>query len=400
MFKKYLFHFFVSLTTALTIVFSLHVFFDPYATWHKIKNERIEGIGGNLRTIKPLWIKTIRPDVIIMGTSRSEIGINPKHIKVLVPVKDAFNYSIPGQTLIEAERFLEHAFSNSDIKIVLFSLDFFTFSKNWQATGKKDQPDLDKIKYENYFQFIENQIETIKNFTSFNMSVTSLQKVYETALREKNFGCDYRYGDREDIFSVHNSWSSNGQRFKYWPSCNSLTDFQRFKRTLNLYSNQRYFDFQLSKESMDAFERILYMISEKDVKAYFFFTPVHTYLLKQIEEQGLWSEFIDWKSTINNLIQNSASLENSDVVLWDFAYPNDLNQQFFGSNVEKIKDYWDPSHYKDSIGELLITKLLDKCNQGRKCPNDFGRKLGKKINDKIIINDMKKLNNFPILVNK
>ena len=79
---------------------------DPYGIYNTnfFKNKPFSY--SQMRIVKAVKTKYIKPNSIILGTSRAEVAINPNHEYFIKP---AYNLAVSGSTLYESKLFLKNA---------------------------------------------------------------------------------------------------------------------------------------------------------------------------------------------------------------------------------------------------------------------------------------------------
>lgn len=83
----------------------------------------------NDRLFKAADIIRIKPTTVILGSSRTKQGINPKH-PALKNDKSVYNLALNGPNIYKVRRYLEHTIANQkNLKQVIFGVDFFLFNK-------------------------------------------------------------------------------------------------------------------------------------------------------------------------------------------------------------------------------------------------------------------------------
>lgn len=68
--------------------------------------------------------------------------------------------------------------------------------------------------------------------------------------------------------------------------------------------------------------------------------------------------------------------------LWDFSGFNSLTTEevpALGDTETRMKWYWESSHYKKELGDLVLDRVLDYSSPNRKVPADFGVLLDSKM---------------------
>ena len=125
----------------LPMVFMANVVIDPYGIWGS------SGIEG-LNTRKPLYVqferiykayavRRLKPQGIVLGSSRAARGIDPDH--PAWPTDNNYNLALKAMALEEAESYLNHSIQVANLKVVVFGLDFFTFNAHWKTHEQFDR---------------------------------------------------------------------------------------------------------------------------------------------------------------------------------------------------------------------------------------------------------------------
>jgi hypothetical protein len=104
---------------------------------------------------------------------------------------------------------------------------------------------------------------------------------------------------------------------------------------------------------------------EHGIQLIFFTQPYHVAYLEMLHRLGLWASFEQWKRT---MVKFSATAK---VPLYDFAdYDSITTEQVpaAGNTTEQMHWYWEPGHYKESLGNEMLRAMLNS-------PSSFGRRL-------------------------
>jgi len=73
--------------------------------------------------------------------------------------------------------------------------------------------------------------------------------------------------------------------------------------------------------------------------------------------------------------QESACFGESAYPLWDFSGYNSLTTEDVppdGDSETQMKWYWESSHYKKELGDLVLDRIFDYHHSRRIVPDDFG----------------------------
>ena len=348
---NYLKTLFVSCISALLLAAGFNWFIDPYAMYWSPLIENINQLkpeaGNRSRTSKPYVLSKITPHTVIVGNSRVEMGFDPSN--TLFNGK-AFNSALPGigfnQQIASALHQIE---ANPELEHIVLSLD--------------------------YLDFLYSPAE-------LNTALSELTKLYEQRLNRSNL-----YTTNADIakmlFSLDTIFSSVSTIAKQGSVASSLTPLgfntaQTFVTTVKhegkgpLFKqklgsiveriknkNLRHINMQWGAfgPKFAHLETLLKQANNNNVRLSIFINPYHISYLHLLNEMGYWEDFILWKTHLAEFFQSQSSAR---FTAWDFSGINNYTAEPIGldePNTEMLR-FWEPAHYKASLGELMLTSLL------------------------------------------
>jgi len=105
-------------------------------------------------------------------------------------------------------------------------------------------------------------------------------------------------------------------------------------------------------------------------------SPSHARQFETIAAKGIWLLFEDWKRHLVNINYEEADrLGKQPFPLWDFSGYNSLTTE----PVPPVNDgltemcwYWESSHYKKELGDLVQDRIFGYNHPDRQLPSDFG----------------------------
>lgn len=239
---------------------------------------------------------------ILIGTSRVEFALNPldPHWTDMVTC----NLGLSGSSINDQLKMIELALEKTDVREVIWALDFQSFAKNHNQVLKKN----------------ENTSPLSWNETKESMNVVSrfLQNIksgYET------------YG-----FLANPPFKAL-----------SLTRFQNDVKQYTLDLN-RYLDYRLDNEVILEVLKIKDKLLSKNIKTHFLVLPIHAAHFQIIHKMQLDAIYQKW---ILNLIQYLKPIYISAEV----TFPNDEPVPL---NYQKMRWFWDSNHITKEYGALII----------------------------------------------
>jgi len=310
--KQWYRFFIVFVLLVIIFIVLLNFAINPYRTFshqHFLNQKNIDKYSDR---IKHFYIsKHLKPDVIMMGTSR--IGLYPS--KDLSKYIDGriYNSTLAGSSIEEQSAYLTYYIQKFNLKHILWSLDFFSFNPD-----KKPYPAFSTKRLEESF-YLPDYAEATFNFKT---SLISLKTIYanirETPVIVEK---DQPFNDEQ----IHNNITA------------SLEQYKREKMFLN---SQNF----LSPKSIDAnlnrIKKVIQLSVQNNIKLTLYISPVHESHLDMIESLGLDDTY--------NYMKEQLSFMHP---YYDFGTKNSITQNFL--------NFRDSSHTVESIGQLIFQRIFD-----------------------------------------
>ena len=124
---KYTLLLFGSAVLLLSSVAGFNAIVDPFGMYRLMD---VEGINANkpaiytrIRLLKAYEVRRIRPESVVLGTSRVHLGINPNYKGWAALYDHRYNLGFDGATTKEMYYYLVHANAEETLKHVMLGLD-------------------------------------------------------------------------------------------------------------------------------------------------------------------------------------------------------------------------------------------------------------------------------------
>src|SRR5438445_6815998 len=133
------------LTAVLMIaaIASMNFVVDPFGMYRLVDREGFNAykpaVDHRVRVVKAYDVRRLRPQGIILGTSRSHLGLRPSHDGWDPAAKPIYNLAFDGATMKEMYQYLLHAHAVRPLRQVVLGLDTYQ-APLAPATAR---PDLD-----------------------------------------------------------------------------------------------------------------------------------------------------------------------------------------------------------------------------------------------------------------
>jgi hypothetical protein len=337
--SRYLRQLGIVLGSMLAAVASFNFIIDPYGLWGAPVIERLNAgkpaERDNEMMFKAADVRRARPATLLLGSSRVDLGLDPLH-PALAEFGPAYNLALMGGYVGPLLQYYKHALgAQPPPRRVVMGLDFFAFNRVVVAPPSFDAArlGLDHLILTDVVASLLTRVATVDSF-----------RTVVTSWRDPLFRA-FTQGMATDAF-VHQYAVEKGMP-------------ERFRESTELYLNGPgyYEDFVLSEKAFADIAEIVRLSSEQGVDLRFFIPPEHIVLQEALRVRGLWETYWRWKERIAALSP-----------YWDFSGYNTITTEPIG---DRMSLYWDASHFRKGVGNLVLDRILGADNPG--LPADFGR---------------------------
>ena len=328
------FSFVFTVLVATTLVFNYRV--DPYQLYSGewSREEPQIDLFWHLRLHKPYQIERLSPDALILGSSVSG-RLEPS---LVYPVGQAgYNASLPGVTMFEARRMLEHAAANNAVSSVVLSLEYYMF----QEGGETVQPGYADHRLLSPGPGLQQQIawrwqRLLDGWTTL-LSGAALR---DSLAKLKGENRSSRRLSEDGSWRVELSAKPRPGLFK-------LMAVQKYREYAPVDPVTAYADF----------ETLLATAEKAGVRIVLVLSPYHAYILSTLEQAGHLEAFIAWQRRVSGLAAKYR------VPLYSFQLNPELVLQSLGA---RAPGYLDGVHYRSNTARH-IGQCLGLLLQGAQC---------------------------------
>jgi hypothetical protein len=308
-------------------------------------------------------------DNLILGTSRAGVGLNPEHEgwEGLT-----YNLGIPGGTMLEVLRYFEHYHQYRPVKKVVLALDFSSFN-----IYKKAKPSFSESRLRKSPVFgklntrLHDLVPTLLSASAFNQSLYILRRNLITT--SESITRFMKNGQAEWTYHFQEIRDNGGNRVLMQDVENN------YKNNIWLPEPEKKFDFQnmnKSESTLNYYKQILDIAYRDGIEVEIIVSPFHASLLEALDEVGLWSIFENWKKSlveINEYLSRKYKVPAFSV--WDYSGYNSINTEAvppLNDTENLMMWFWDGTHFRPELGEIILDQLLDYKSDERTIPEDFG----------------------------
>ncbi len=373
---RYLMIAFAAATALLAAVVAFNANVDPLGMY--VSGVHKPAMYNRVRLLKAYEARRVQPESIVLGTSRVHLGISPRHPGWTSLYQRRYNLAFDGATTKEMYAYLKHADAAGNIRHVMLGLD--TYHLN--ATPASLRPDfdasilMDERHALNPVRMLLADLKLLSSYGTLKESIRLLEadsdqpvwyapngqrlgEVYFRRPTENFVTCGPRcYFDEIDKLEVTFKLGWKVPQ-KTLPAVQSGPPAEPDPIT-----------------SLGYIEKIIEYCRSHDVELVIFLTPSHVHQLELDAATGNWWSVENGKRGIVELLARDARRHSDKdaIALYDFANYNRVTTERLparGSHDE-MQYYWDSSHFKEVIGDMVLDRLLHTGVQLKSQVDDFG----------------------------
>ena len=369
---KFLIIFLLSVSQVLLLIAGINWWVDPYRIFHtaEYNSQKPIWMSKQLRLAKAYKLKQLKPQGIVMGTSSSQLGIDPEHPAWNKSVHPRYNVSLPGASPYETLRYFQHSQAVSPPRQILIGLDFVVFNLFYPLSDDFKESHM-----------VVSPEGSSKNHSYDNFSVTLLSLSAFKASQKKLFyrgkGTHYSNGRiiPEEKFgeSRNNRLALMTSATNYVPKLLMPPPGHKFCLYDEMGSNHNFLYLR----------KILRIAKENGADVRLFIQPTHVYLLEVLRILGMTEDYENWRKELIKLVEdvNSKYSESDAFPLWDFGGYNSITMTEVAPAETPNRSmlwYWDIGHYNKTLGDLIQDQIFSFHQPGRLVPEDFGIQINSK----------------------
>lgn len=312
------------------------------------------------RQIKSWGISKFQPDGLILGSSRTSVGLNPEHPDWQADV--VFNGSLTASNTYFLYRYLRHAQATRPLKQVVMGLDFLSFNAELAKTMSLDERllSVDESGRRNPDFLLSREFQSLY---SWNVAMTSAS-VLSVNRDPRNRDVDpatYKPPLSRDGVMQPDSFLS-----AFW-----LPLRQRAYGTVQQYLTMLWvpkegFTFHdpqgVETDLVGWYRQTLRFAYAENIDLRLFISPSHAYLFEAIYAAGLAETWEEWKRLLVTINAEEASrAAREPFPFWDFASYNSYSAVTVPTSSGKgvaMEYFWDAGHYRQELGNILLDRVL------------------------------------------
>jgi hypothetical protein len=349
-----------------TIVFTILV--DPYRMFAtptvrgltELKPRAAEQMG----IAKTYQLERTAPQTLLLGNSRTEIGLDPNSPQFPAEQRPVFNASYPGRDVCTSLLMLRDAMAVRIPQRVILGVDFqdmLAIGVSWPSdleqrllvseSGRRNPPRERQVWKDRFAATL-----TIGALLDSMTTLLNQNAVSSATITELGFNPLHEYREFIARGGYYGLFSAKNALYHKQYAAFPMPNFSR--PSPGMARRNRCF-VELAKSAL-----------EHHIPLTVYIHPYHADFLDMLDYFGLWESFEDWK---RHLVGQVADLDpdGTDIRVIDFSGYNQFTTEAVpgrGDTKSEMRWYWEPGHYKSALGEHILERII----RGR---GQFGRDL-------------------------
>lgn len=292
-----------------------------------------------------------RPDLVVLGSSRAEQGIDPAGPlpwEVLAP----YNLGVIGANMEMIYDYWRSVVRWSPrIRTVIVMLDFFAFNARKPVWSSFDK------------ELVNRRLFPVDEFGAMMISRKMTRHSWRTV--RKNLSGDAHPDSAVDALGV--------VRYRPRAGVTPLGDAvqaddpdaaarRRFEAAVRFFAKDPTLlnCFVLSEAALGRLGDLVREAERLGVEVVLATSPSHASLYETIEAMGLWPLWEEWKRRLGAIAP-----------FWDFATYNSVTMEAIGA---ERRYYFEAAHYTPAVGAMVLGRMF--ATPEAQVPADFGRRVG------------------------
>ena len=333
----------IALLVLIPLMSGFNIAIDPFMVFGA---PRIVGVNDVKPTtleraelVKHHLLQRVEPQTLMLGTSKVQLGINPR--SPLWPADSGlvFNGGVPGQSLAKTFDEFRDVVARAPLRRVLLLVEIPDFM--WPSDGPTPVG-----------HFLPSERDDLYDRFMASMSLDAFRASLST-LMDQNSPYAISMDDdgmmRDGLFREASDKEGASALFE-----------QKFPTVANLLRGLQY-QTALHPNApiamIDGLKEMIRLAREKHIALDIGIAPVHADFLQILDADGLWPRYLAAKAAITQAV---AEAGEDQVPLWDFLGFDRFSTEpvpAHGDMVHKTQWFWEPNHFKVVIGEKMLETM-------------------------------------------
>ena len=336
-------------------------------------NARKPATHTRVRLFKAYEVERVEPRTVILGSSRSHVGFSCKHPALDRLPGPCYNLAFDGATTREMFEYLVHANEIRPLRTVLLGLDTYHLSEATSLTRPGfDAAMLLSPQHRRWQRTVEGDLRLAISVDALEASLDMLRQQSES--EPEWFLADGQRSGELFFRRPGEEFVQAGPR-AYFDGIDRLEVGFQMPTRAPPGSRGEPSQPDPAESSLAYVGRIAAFCRDRGIELRIAITPSHVHQLEISALLGAGAAPETGKRALVRLLaQEAAGRPGNAVTVWDFSGYSSITTEplpRLGSHDE-MKHYWDSSHFKSAVGDLVLDRVFATGQQGDALPADFG----------------------------
>jgi hypothetical protein len=356
----------IAVLAMATVAFTMFV--DPYRMFGtptvrgltKLKPRAAEQMG----IAKTYQLERIAPKTLLLGNSRTEIGLDPMSGQFPADQRAVFNAAYAGRDVCTSLLMLRNAIAVWIPENIILGVDFqdlltvpralsepvsTSLSEPSDAERRLLVDDGGRRNPEREWQVWKDRVAATLTIDAFADSMATLlnqNPVRSATMTELGFNPLHEYRDFVARDGYYRLFAAKRSAYRKQYAAYTMPNFTNPSPIM--VRRDRCF-LGLAKLAMD--HRIALTL---------YIHPYHANFLDMLNEFGFWESFEDWKRHLVAQVMDLKS-DETKIRIIDFSGYNAFTTEAVpepGDTKTEMRWYWEPGHYKSTLGEHILEHII------------------------------------------
>jgi len=324
---------------------------DPFDTYrgktrHGFNHFKTRSVGKYDRMSKAHQISRLKPEGLIVGTSRVDWALDPSHPALQKVTSRYYNAGFAAATMYEIYRFVQHAHQVQPLKQVILGLDLEMF--NADVVRDSFSESRMAVRADGTLNAWHKLPDLVPTLFSHDAIMASRDTIRESKEHDDI--------TRDEILDRGSDFHEKPPREESWRVYQVC--IRSARHHLGNLSNR----WDRISDRMQWYEALLSFSQESGIELHIFITPYHLSHLDEIRRSGNWGMFNQWKRKLVQMNTETARLHgNKPFPLWDFSGYHPVAVNPFPTEADPylvMKWYRESSHYRKITGDMILDRML------------------------------------------
>lgn len=337
------------------LVAAANIAIDPYMLFDRPRVTGFNAVKPAVET-REAMMKThqaarVAPKTVILGSSRSDIGLDPASAAWPATTQPVYNLSTVGADLATNLVFLQRLLANgrAQPKTVVVGLDFESFLLEPLNTADPGPPAPPAG------ADAGGPFSGARDYLASTLTLDALEDSVSTL-----------WTNRRGLMTL--DMQADGRltegHLRRWTAADgvALLFEQKNRLTVRRYQKPRHVlshDPSVPVRDFAGLDALVTLAQARNFELVLLVQPAHASRLEMLDAMGYWPDYELWK---RELARWGAQMRErgARVTVWDFGGFESTTTEAVpapGDKQTRLKWFWDPVHYSTALGEVLVSTL-------------------------------------------